>query len=53
MSRTRRKTPKTAAQKATDLPDDEAIRKLFPAKVVKKANKEIGHEPAKKKTKGK
>jgi hypothetical protein len=52
MSQPQRKTPKKAAQRATELPDDQAIRKLFPAKVVKKANKEIDHEPTKKKAKG-
>ena len=30
---------------ATDLPDDDAIRKLFPKKVVDEVNKEIEHEP--------
>ena len=30
---------------ATELPDDEAIRKLFPKRVVDKINKDIEHEP--------
>lgn len=32
-------------EKATELPDDQAIRKLFPKKVVDKVNKDIEHEP--------
>jgi hypothetical protein len=47
-----KKTPKSAAKRATELPDDEAIRKLFPAKVVKTANEQIGHVPVKKKPQG-
>ena len=34
-----------AAKEAVDLPDDEAIKKLFPASLVRKINKEIEHEP--------
>jgi hypothetical protein len=45
MSQPQKKLPKTAAKKAVDLPDDEAIRKLFPKKVVDVANKEIDHKP--------
>ncbi len=30
---------------AVELPDDEAIRKLFPKKLVEKVNKDVGHEP--------
>lgn len=29
----------------TDLPDDDAIRQLFPKRVVTRVNKEIEHEP--------
>lgn len=48
MSQPQKKTPTERAKKAASLPDDEAIRKLFPAKVVKKANQEIDHKPVKK-----
>ena len=30
----------------TELPDDEAIVKLFPKKLIREINREIGHEPA-------
>lgn len=36
-----------AGKDATELPDDKAIRKLFPRKVVDKVNKEIDHKPRK------
>ena len=36
---------KKAAEEATKLPDDEAIRKLFPKAVVNKVNKAIDHKP--------
>lgn len=49
MSQPQKKLPKKKAKAATELPDDQAIRKLFPGRVVTKANKEIGHKPAKKK----
>ena len=48
MSQPRKKVPKKKAKEATELPDDEAIRKLFPGRVVTKTNKEIGHKPVKK-----
>jgi len=34
-------------KKVVDLPDDEAIRKLFPKKVVEEINREIDHKPSK------
>jgi hypothetical protein len=37
----KRKLPKQAAE----LPDDELILKLFPKKVVKEVNRQIGHKP--------
>jgi hypothetical protein len=48
MSQPQKKTPKDKAKAVTELPDDQAIRKLLPGKVVTKANKEIGHKPTKK-----
>ena len=36
---------KNKGKAAVDLPDDEAIRKLFPKKLVEKVNKDVGHEP--------
>jgi len=33
------------AEEAVELPDDQAIRKLFPKKVVDYLNKEIDHKP--------
>lgn len=50
MTQPQKKTPKPAAKKAIELPDDKAIRKLFPKEVVRKANQEIDHKPTKKPT---
>jgi hypothetical protein len=39
------KTPiKKEKKQTTEMPDDDAIRRLFPKKVVEEVNKEIGHE---------
>jgi len=51
MSRPRKNTKKAKARKRkpvspkaiTELPDDEAIRKLFPKKVIDKIDREIDH----------
>jgi hypothetical protein len=48
MSEPSKKPPKPRKPRATDLPDDEAIKRLFPSRVVKKVNQDIGHVPAKK-----
>ena len=52
MSEPAKKSPKKLndrkrkqGEKATELPDDQAIRKLFPKKVVDEVNKEIEHKP--------
>lgn len=45
MSQPQKKLPKTAAKKAVELPDDQAIRKLFPKSVVDQTNKAIDHKP--------
>lgn len=50
MPQPQNKSPK---KKLAELPDEEAIRKLFPAKVVKKVDREIDHQPAKKPAKKK
>lgn len=43
------KPPRTEPDRVrTDLPDDEAIKRLFPKRVVDKVNEEIGHKPDKK-----
>lgn len=51
MSEPSKKSPKKAndrkrkqGEKATELPDDQAIRKLFPKKVVDQVNREIEHK---------
>ena len=49
MSRPSDKSHKKKAkdgEKATELPDDEAILKLFPKRVVDNVNEEIEHKPA-------
>lgn len=43
MSEPLKKTPKK--KPVTELSDNEAIRKLFPKKIVDKVNQEIGYEP--------
>ncbi len=45
MSRPSKHPEKRKAKPATELPDDEAIRKLFPKKAVDEINKDIGHTP--------
>jgi len=48
MSDPSKKPPKPPKAPATELPDDDAILKLFPKRVVSEVNKEIGHTPTKK-----
>ncbi len=45
MSRPSKHPKKRKAKPATELPDDEAIRKLFPKKAVDEINRNIGHTP--------
>jgi hypothetical protein len=42
----RKARKRRAKRPPIELPDDDAISRLFPKKVVRKVNKEIGHEPA-------